>query len=228
MVRKKRTGELRERYIKEALSLISEKGGSMDVNLREISRRIGCAHTNAYNYFESFDDLLWEAYRRALRMYIDFFTQGLTGDLSGHDYFTRLMRNMFEFGLENPGIHRFISSDPFSPEDIPSDVIETVIDMKAYFNGVIFTLCSDKVTREEANGIGDIILGYMDGELFNIINGRVLPNEEAKGRVLGNINDLFTLLTSRTNDGIVLEREAVRSGEFTFPTLEIQYPSGGQ
>ena len=227
MVRKKRTGELRDRYIEETLDLIAEKGGSMDVNLREISRRIGCAHTNAYNYFESFDDLLWEAYRSGLRMYGDFIIRGLSDDLSGHEYFEGLMRNMFEFGLENPGLHRFISSDPFSPEDIPEDIIECVIGMKAYFNEAVFTMCLGRVPREEADTIGDILLGYMDGELFNIINGRVLPNEEAEERVLGNLATLFTLLTSRTNDGIVLERDAVEGGGLAYPTLEVCFLPGG-
>ncbi len=228
MVRRKRTGELRERYIQETLDLIAEKGGSMDVNLREVSRRIGCAHTNAYNYFDSFDDLLWEAYRSGLRTYGEFIVDGLSDDLSGEAYFERMMRNMFEFGLENPGLHRFISSDPFSPEDIPGDIIECVIDMKAWFNQAVFTLCMGRVTKEEANSIGDILLGYMDGELFNIINGRVLPNEEARDRVLGNLDTLFVLLTSRTHDGIVLERDAAGPAELAFPTMRVCFRRGGQ
>jgi AcrR family transcriptional regulator len=226
MVRRKRTGELRDRYIEETLALIAEKGGSMDVNLREISRRIGCAHTNAYNYFESYDDLLWEAYRSGLRVYGAWIVKGLSQDLSGHEYFDGMMRNMFEFGLENPGLHRFISSDPFSPEDIPGDIIECVIDMKSYFNEAIHTMCLGRVTREEADGIGDILLGYMDGELFNIINGRVLPNEEAKERVLTNLAMLFTLLTSKEHDGIVLERDAAKAGDLSFPTLEVCFQPG--
>lgn len=221
VVRRKRTGELRDRYIEETLALIAEKGGSMDVNLREVSRRIGCAHTNAYNYFEDFDDLLWEAYREGLRVYGDWIAEGLTDDLSGREYFDRMMRNLFEFGLENPGLHRFLSSDPFSPDDVPGDIIDCVVDMKAWFNRSVLVLCLGRVTKEEADSIGDILLSYMDGELFNLINGRVLPNEEAEERVLGNLDTLFTLLTSRTNEGIVLERDATGRGELTYPMLEV-------
>ncbi len=49
MVVKQRSGSTAERLIEETLALIAERGGSQDVKLREVSRRVGCAHTNVYN-----------------------------------------------------------------------------------------------------------------------------------------------------------------------------------
>jgi len=34
--------------------VIDKEEGLRGVNLRKIAREIGCAHTNAYNYFDSF------------------------------------------------------------------------------------------------------------------------------------------------------------------------------
>ena len=116
MTKRKKTGPTADRYIEATLQLIAEKGGSSQVNLREISRRIGCAHTNAYNYFESREDLLWHTFRLVLRHYGKAMSANLNGSLSGHAYFRRLIRNMVEWSLQNPGLHRFISSDPIDPE----------------------------------------------------------------------------------------------------------------
>ena len=52
---KKQVNLTRDKFILETLALIREKGGSKNVNLREISKRVGCAHTNAYNYFDGFE-----------------------------------------------------------------------------------------------------------------------------------------------------------------------------
>ena len=61
--RRKSSGTSAEQIVDHALALIAEKGTSRDVNLREISRRVGCAHTNIYNYFASLQDLLRAAFR---------------------------------------------------------------------------------------------------------------------------------------------------------------------
>ena len=72
-----------DRFIDETLELIAEKGGSQEVNLREIARRIGCAHTNAYNYFVSFDELLWAAFRRGLKRYGEYLVHDLCSGCIG-------------------------------------------------------------------------------------------------------------------------------------------------
>ena len=107
MVVRKRTGPTAERYVETTLELIAERGSSAEVNLREISRRIGCAHTNAYNYFESREDLLWHALRRVVELYCDAVSAGLNDGLSGHAYFRQVFGNMIEWSVENPGLHRF-------------------------------------------------------------------------------------------------------------------------
>jgi AcrR family transcriptional regulator len=221
MPRRTSKGPSSERFIDETLKLIAEKGGSRDVNLREISRRVGCAHTNVYNYFTSLDDLLWAAFRRGLGLYGEAMSAGLDDSLSGHAYFRRLIGNLVGFAAEKPGLHRFLSSDPMDPEQIPEDVVSTAMSLKAFYLDGLAVLCGDRVAREDIDRLGDIVLAYIDGETFNLINGRVLPGDDIVGRVVDNAERLFTLLTSRTSDGIDLDRDHDRSGEFTFPRLEV-------
>lgn len=221
MTRRKTSGPTSERYIEATLAWIAERGGSAQVNLREISRRIGCAHTNAYNYYSSLEDLLWSAYRQALQQYAEAMRAGLDDSLSGQAYLQRLIRNRVEWPLHNPGLHRFISSDPLDPQQIPRDIIETVIEMKRWFVRVLEVLSGEDVRGAELARLVDITLGYLDGEVFNLINGRVLPGDDVAGRVVENIERLFTFLTATSSDGIVLAKQSAEPGALRFPRLEV-------
>ena len=222
MARRKKNGSTAERYIEATLALIAERGGSAQLNLREISRRIGCAHTNAYNYFESREDLMWHAFRKVLQIYGRAMGEGLGGSLSGRAYLRRMIRNMVEWSIQNPGMHRFISSDPIDPEQLPRDIIETVITMKGWIVQVLKVLARDQVDDQELARLVDVMLGYLDGEVSNLINGRVLSGEDVAGRVVDNLEHLFALLTAKDHDGIVLAEKAATPGVLQFPDLPLQ------
>lgn len=221
MVQKNRSGPTADRYIEATLALIAERGGSTQVNLREISRRIGCAHTNAYNYFEDLEDLLLHALRLVIRQYGEAITSGLDSNLSGHAFFRRMVRNMIEWSIQNPGLHRFISSDPLDPEQLPTDIIETVVLIKKWVAQVLEVLAGGRLNEQGLTRMVDVILGYLDGEVFNLINGRFLPGEDIAGRVIDNIERLFELLTANHHDGLVLSEYAIEPGSFRFPEMEI-------
>ena len=223
MVKKKRTGPTAERYVETTLELVIEQGGSSQVNLREISRRIGCAHTNAYNYFESREDLLWHALRRVLEQYGDAMTRGLDETESSSSNFRRLMRNLVEWSVNNPGLHRFISSDPIRPEEIPQDIIENVSKMKSWISQMLRTFADNQIDGERLRDLVDIMLGYLDGEVFNLINGRVLPGEDIAGRVINNLERLFGLLTAKQHDGIVLPEHLPKAKVTSFPKLKVNF-----
>jgi len=63
--------------------------------------------------------------------------------------------------------------------------------------------------------------GYLDGEVFNLINGHFLPGEDIAGRVIDNIECLFELLTSHHHNGLVLSEQADEPGNLRFPKMEI-------
>ncbi len=183
-----------ERFVDAALELIAEEGGSLDVNLRAISRRVGCAHTNAYNYFDSYADLLWAAFRRALRIYDEHLTHDLDGELPPRENLQRTLANLASFPQQNPGLYRFIGSDPIDLETIPEDVMETVTAMKHWFADMVAAAAAPGTDPAEARRAADIVLAYIDGETLNLINGRAIPDEDLGGRVVTNAVRLFELL----------------------------------
>lgn len=183
-----------DRFVDAALELIAEEGGSLDVNLRAISRRVGCAHTNAYNYFDSYADLLWAAFRRALRIYGEHLTHDLDAALPPPEYLQRTIANLASFPQQNPGLYRFIGSDPIDLATIPQDVMETVTAMKHWFADVVAAAAAPGTDPAEARQAADIVLAYIDGETLNLINGRAIPDEDLGGRVVANAVRLFELL----------------------------------
>ena len=183
-----------ERFVEMTLALVTETGGSQDVNLREISRRVGCAHTNLYNYYPTYQDLLWEAFRRALVEYGECVVVGLDDSLESDEYLQRLITNLATYPEQHPGLYRFVASDPINIEEMPGDILETVAQMKAWL-AEAFAAVSGAATVEEAQTASDIVLSYIDGETLNVINGRVVPGEDVRGRVVENALRLFRLLT---------------------------------
>jgi AcrR family transcriptional regulator len=191
-VKRRHTGLTANRFVQETLALISERGGSSGVNLREVSRRVGCAHTNVYNYFASFDELIWAAFGEALGLYGDFLVRDLDDTLPPGEYVRRLISSLAAFPEEQPGLYRFIGSDPMEADSIPADVLQTVGEMKQWlFDSVRSCYPLVGGDAEEAS---NIVLAYIDGETLNLINGRVIPGEDVRGRIVDNSMRLLSLL----------------------------------
>jgi len=186
----------RDRFVATALQLIAEEGGSLDVNLRQISRRMGCAHTNLYNYYPSYQDLLWDAYRGALRTYGECLIRDLDTDLPPQEYLRRTVLNLAAFPEENPGLYRFIGSDPMAVQDIPVDVLAVVVGMKRWLGSVFEAAAGPGLDAKEAQAAADIVLAYIDGETLNLINGRVVPGDDVHGRIVANAMHIFALLAA--------------------------------
>lgn len=183
-----------DRFVNTTLELIAEQGGSQGVNLREVARRIGCAHTNVYNYFDSYDDLLWSAFRRVLDDYAACWADELDESLAHDEYLRRLITNLVAYPQRNPGFYRFIGSDPISAGGFPDDVLDTVVAMKRQLF-VAFRNCAPDTDPAVVDEACNIVYAYIDGETFNLINERVVPGEDVGGRIVGNAIRLFDLLT---------------------------------
>jgi AcrR family transcriptional regulator len=193
VVKARRSGPAATRLVEETIALIAEKGGSADVNLREVSRRAGFSHTNVYNYYPGFDGLMWAAFRRVLIHYGEYLAHDLDGSLSPAEYLERLLTNLETYPERNPGLYRFIGSDPLGPE-FPPDILETVTVMKRWLFDA-FKACAPGVDAAVVESATNIITAYVDGETFNLINERVVPGEDIRGRVVSNSTRLFVMLT---------------------------------
>lgn len=183
-----------ERFVATTLELIEEQGGSLTVNLRQISRRMGCAHTNVYNYFPSYQHLLWEAFRRGLDIYAAYLIHDLSPGLTAQEYLHRVTANLASFPEQRPGIYRFIGSDPIDLEEIPPDILGYVTGMKEWL-AAAFSAAAPGLNAGEAREAADIVLAYIDGETLNLINGREVPSDNLRSRIVRNAMRLLELLT---------------------------------
>jgi AcrR family transcriptional regulator len=195
MVVRKRTGATAERFVEVTLELIEEQGGSQNVSLREVARRVGCAPTNVYNYFDGFDGLLWEALRRAVAGYAQTLGEGLDDGMAPLDYFGHVIGNYVAYPQQHPGLYRFISLDPVNDGDYPGDVLETVEVLVAWLVDVIVA-CAPGTSRADAENAVFVIDAYISGESASLITGRALPGTDIAQRMLDNSVRLFTLLTA--------------------------------
>jgi AcrR family transcriptional regulator len=194
MGRALRTGPTADRFVDTTLDLIAEEGGSGPVNLRQVSRRMGCAHTNLYNYFPSFGELLWAAFRRTLSVYGSWLTQDLDDSLEPEEYLRRVLVKLASFPQSHPGLYRFIASDRLPMSEIPEDILDTVSHMKQWLSETLSAVSGSGLHADESAAIADMVLAYVDGETLNFINERVVPGEDVHGRIVDNALRIYRLL----------------------------------
>ncbi len=195
-----RPGLTAERFVEMMLDLIAAEGGSLRVNLRQISRRLGCAHTNVYNYFASYEDLRWAAFRRTLGIYGDYLVRDLNDSLESSEYLRRLISSLATFPQDHPGLYRFVASDPIDIDRVPGDILETVSGMKTWLSDVFRIAAGLAIGSDQAEKASNIVLAYIDGETLNLINGRVVPGEDLPDRIVQNALQLFEVLTTGPAD----------------------------
>ena len=196
MTVKKKAGTTADEFVKATLEMIEDKGGSRDVNLRAVSRAIGCAHTNVYNYFEDFNALLWSAYREAIRIYGAHLVRELEEATTDRDYVERVLRNLATFSVDRPGLYRFINTDPLSIDDMPGDIMDYIGSLRDWFIQVIRLSIDGDVTEQQADDSASILIAYVSGEATDLINGRMLPGEDIAGRMVGNALRLYRLMAT--------------------------------
>ncbi len=208
-----------DRFVETTLELIATEGGAGPVNLRQVSRRMGCAHTNVYNYFAGFQDLLWSAFRRTLSIYGTWLTKDLDDSLEPDDYLRRVLVNLATFPQAHPGLYRFIASDRLPMGDIPTDILDTVSDMKRWLSQALRAASKSELGPDDATVIADIVLAYVDGETLNLINERVVPGEDVHGRIVDNALRIYRLLVlDATNGKPPPQRGAARP---SYPKLQL-------
>lgn len=140
---------------------------------------------------------------------------------TGYDYFKKYINNYVDFAIENPGLLRFVASDPLPGESVPDHLLKMVAKMKQHFIDRIYLLSQERLSKPETRNVSDIILSYMDGETLNLINDRFLPEEDINARVFRNVEKLFTLLTSKVSDGIDLIQDVRKAENIDFPIKNI-------
>ena len=204
MAKKKLDNNTSEKFIEAMLETIDEKGGLSGVNLRMVAKKVGCAHTNAYNYFDGYDGLIFAAYDKALDLYGLAVVEGLDEIKSAGTYFIRFIQNIIDFALKNPGFYRFIGSDDFPIQKLGPETIKKAIELKTFFLDAFYAVTGHVIDREESDVDANILMSYLDGELYNIINMRAFPDENVAERIIENTIRLIALFTQNKGNPISL------------------------
>jgi AcrR family transcriptional regulator len=181
---KKLTSAGKEVFIDAVLSMLDEGMNLRELNLRKVAKRVGCAHTNAYNYFTSYEDLLWWSLKGALERMASMV------DPDRDD----LTEVYVDFALDHPAWYRLIWLDPLGGEP-PAGVAEFLPVPGRVYTRWLAARTGTAISGEELETKARIFHGYLHGELAAIAAGRVAgPEEELKKRVLTGAALLFDLL----------------------------------
>lgn len=185
----------KEIIIETVLQLIEENEGIKDVNLRGIAKKIGCAHTNLYNYFDSLDEVFWEALGQVLLKMIDYVDSNLAAETDNEEKFYLVLSNILDFSMKHPGWYRLIWLESIDGEPTPK-IIQILHKLSEGLNEDLIKASDNKLTEEKANLIDDILHTYLHGELCKWINNRGFTNsiEETKTKILLNLKYLYKLL----------------------------------
>ena len=177
----------KEAFIDAVLSLPDEGTGLREINLRKAARRVGCAHTNAYDYFTSYEELLWWSLRGALEQ----LTAPVNPDKDD------LVEAYVDFALKHPAWYRLIWVEPLTGDPPPEVAAFLPVPSRQYTRWL--ERISGALSGEDLELRGRILHAYLHGELAAITAGRVPGDrEEMKKRVMSGASLLFRLLFGQT------------------------------
>lgn len=211
MKKRKIINSTRDNFIQGMLYLIEEKGSLTNINLRMISQHIGCAHTNAYNYFDGFDGLIFEAYDEALVIYRRNVVVDLNNSNTYLGLFTKFISNIINFALNHPGLYRFIGSDNFKIENLPRKTIDKAISLKELFYKIFYISINEANPNEKSDNFASIIMSYVDGELFNIINKRSFIGDDLELKIINNCTEIIKMFIEKKNPDFDIHSELITS-----------------
>lgn len=176
------------------LDLIDKKGSSKNVNLREIAKLYGCAHTNIYNYFDNYEDLLWSAMERVLDRMVKNTESWVEPErIEEEGYLSKFVEAHIDFGINHPGWYHFIWLDQFKKTASSKKTIKVLEKLEARFYEIVYAAADRRLSRKEASEAGVVIHGYLHGEICKLIAKRYLNISEKayRERIKVNVNKLI-------------------------------------
>jgi AcrR family transcriptional regulator len=182
--------------VEHTLAMIDEKGGCKGVNLRQIAARCECAHTNTYNYFRSFDQLLWAAMIHSLRSMGEKVDQALQLQVSSMPPLRAFFKVQLDYALDHPGQYRLFWMEPLKGE-VPAEVLSILESMRQRWWAFLSAQLNLTLSPELMTRMGHLIHGYFHGEICkNIARPAFIarPGVDERERVLDNVVALVDVL----------------------------------
>lgn len=184
---------MKSKLIEITCQMIEQNNGSAHINMRAVARQAGCAHTNVYNYFASFNDLLYAAMFRVMEKIVQY-TQKQVGTIAQTmDHFPAFIYAQIDFAFQFPGLFRFFWLDSLPGEPVPEEVKRFGLELKKRFAELVFNCSNGKLARDEAFEVSIILHSYLHGEICKLITGRDL--DITREKIRNNVDRLLQILT---------------------------------
>ncbi|SFC93294.1 TetR/AcrR family transcriptional regulator [Clostridium uliginosum] len=174
-------GITKDQVVETTLKLIKDNENIRSVNLRGVAREIGCAHTNLYNYFSSFDELLWCAHIKILEIFLEELKEKI---LVTNDYELKLnyfYNHFVDFSLKHKGWFRlawFEILEGNRPEEDRIATTQTVDAFVEIIEGIWISMYDSSPCREKIRAVIHNVHCYIHGEVSIYIAKRGLIQEE--------------------------------------------------
>jgi AcrR family transcriptional regulator len=195
MLKKTERNEMAEHLVEAALKLIEERGGLHGVNLRQIAKEAGCAHTNVYNYYQDFEALLWDVFDRIGEVWMDYRAQHLQPGLAQDELVRQLFSVQIDFALKHPGWYRCLWSEPLSGKP-PKEIVDNRRKQRDAMARLLIEMQPNTLSKEQADNLFVILFNYVHGAISLLINGRVYRSDlqSYKLQTLDNVQMLVRVL----------------------------------
>ncbi len=162
-----------QRYIDLALKLIDRDGGSRGVNLREVARELGCAHTNAYNYFNGLEELLAQSLVAVLERQAELSERALSRPTRDpRKRLAALIESQVEFALAHPGWYRFAWLEPLPGPPLPR-ALEVMEQAGAGIARLVSELAAGAISPARSAQVAEDLHTWLHGALAKAVTGRV-------------------------------------------------------
>ncbi|MCX7710222.1 MAG: TetR/AcrR family transcriptional regulator [Clostridia bacterium] len=187
--------------IEITLTLIDEHRGVRGVTLREITRKAGCKHTNVYNYFESFEELLWSSLAEVVNQNMEFTNQRMCECIEQEKLLIKFTESQIEFAASHPGLYQFMWVESLSGTP-PAAVRKVIHSPYLHFFELMKKTIAIDICDREIQQIADIIHGYMHGEICKLINGRYFgkTKESYSQYIVENVIRIFSSLIPKNQN----------------------------
>lgn len=185
----------RQRIVEATLALIVRNGGCRGVNLRQIGSRARCAHTNAYNYFASLEELFWAALLWALELQFADTEMALAAPESAEAPLRTLLEGQVVYAEENPALYRLFWLEPLSGQP-PPEVLQRLDAMRSLWVRCLGAHLASLGARVDPAWAAQIVHGYFHGEVCKLV-GRsafVPSSPDNRQRIVANTLTLAALL----------------------------------
>jgi AcrR family transcriptional regulator len=188
MKKKIDNNEMKEKLINATLDLIEQQNGLHGVNLRQIAERAGCAHTNIYNYYQNFEDLLWDAIIRIGEIWSEFNADKYRDLTSLEEVVGQFANIQIDLAWERPGWYRCLWQEPLSG-NLPEKVLEARRSQRSQLTQAFVKVSQNRLDQPRADRLFLLVFTFIHGSISLMINGRVVQSKQSafKAQVLENV-----------------------------------------